>query len=289
MPPSSEHQNDKSPNQPVSGATASSGGGLAKAGQKSMIIKIIVALLIPPVGLIMVIIRALDKKRPRRTPGVAALLTVSILGIIGYLIIAQTGSINVKLPGINRARYDYQSNNSNEFSPTVSAGISFSKPTQFNSTAKKDASNYSTESFAHLGPMNYPLGYIFTFSYKDNHTKDAKYVKGVNDFMSGAVKNSYSKAYIDAIKKQVFDSYPGYSAQLGQPHKFTNANIKKNAWSFDLNILSSNAQIKPMQGKLVYVLGNGVIYYFSLMVTKDNWTPNMATWQTVLSSLKLNA
>lgn len=106
--------------------------------------------------------------------------------------------------------------------------------------------------------------------------------------MAGTVKNSYRTQYIESIKKQVFDSYPGYSAKLSEPQKFTNANIKKNAWSFDMDITSSNSQIKPMKGKLVYALGDGVIYYFSLMITKDNWTSNMATWQTMLGSLKLN-
>lgn len=167
--------------------------------------------------------------------------------------------------------------------------MSFSKPQQFTATAQKSGPNYSTQSFTHYILDKYPLSYIFTFSAKDSHTTDKDYIKGVNDFMSGAVKNSYSAKYIDNIKKQVFDSYPGYSAKMSEPQKFTNANITKNAWSFDLEITSVNPQIKPMKGKLVYVLGPGTVYYFSLMVTQDNWASNMATWQTVLGSLKLNA
>jgi len=241
------------------------------------------ALLIPPLGLIMAFMVSVNKKRPKKAVLVTTLLIASIIGAIGYLV-TQTGLINVY-----RVKYDYQSASPNEFSTVQAGGMSFSKPSQFVSTAKKSGPNYTTESFAHLNAINYPLAHIFTFSYKDSHARDPHYIQGVNNFMTGAVKNSYRTDYINAIKKQVFDSYPGYSATLSEPQKFTNANIKKNAWSFDLDVTSSNPQVMPMKGKLVYVLGDGVIYYFSLMVTKDNWTPNMSVWQTVLGSVKLNA
>lgn len=187
---------------------------------------------------------------------------------------------------VNSTKYSYADTGSN-FSTVQAGGMSFSKPTQFTETAKKSGQNFSTASFAHLLPSGYPVGYIFTFSYKDSHTNDKKYVSGVNDFMDGRVNNDFRTQYIAAIKKQVFDSYPGYSATLGEPQKFTNANIKSNAWSFDLDVTNDSQQVKPMKGKLIYVLGNGTIYYFALMITENNWTPNMATWQTVLGSLKL--
>lgn len=269
----------------ATGATTSSNAVSVRASKKSAILKTIVALLIPPLGLIMALMIGMDKMRSKKTALVVSLLVASAIGALVYLTLF-TGLINIQLA--DKTKYNYQKNSSKEFSTVQAAGISFSKPTQFTTTAKQHDSNFSTESFAHLSSIKYPLGYIFTFSYKDSHANDKKYVEGINDFMSGAVKNSYRTQYINAIKKQVFDSYPGYSANLGEPQKFTNANIKKNAWSFDLDVTSANPQVKPMKGKLVYALGDGVIYYYALMVTKDNWAPNMATWQTVLGSLKLN-
>lgn len=265
-------------------AAASSNAASIRPSKKSAVLKTIVALLIPPLGLIMVFMVLADKMRSKKAPLVISLLVASAIGALVYLTLF-TGLINIQLA--DKTKYHYQNTNANEFSTVQAAGMSFSKPSQFTTTAKQHGSNFSTESFAHFSSIKYPLGYIFTFSYKDSHTNDKKYVAGINDFMSGAVKNSYRTQYIEAIKKQVFDSYPGYSASLGEPQKFTNANIQKNAWSFDLDITSANPQVKPMKGKLVYALGDGVIYYYALMITKDNWASNMATWQTVLGSLKL--
>ena len=209
--------------------------------------------------------------------------------VVAILVLLTAVAVFARIEGNSTSHINDFSYHGDKLVPTSAAGLSFSKPEQFTSTAKRGSQNYSTQSFAHFSTFKYPLAYIFTFSYKDSHTQDKKYVRGINDFMDGTVKNSFRTQYINAIKKQVFDSYPGYDAKLSEPRKFTNANIKQNAWSFDLNITSSNSQIKPMQGKLIYVLGPGTIYYFSLMVTKDNWVPNMATWQAVLDSLKLNA
>lgn len=294
MPPRFNPKNNNPPKPVTTGAAVSSSGAPIKASKKSTLLMAVAALLIPPLGLIMALMASVDKKRPKKASLVTILLIASLVGAIGYLgyLSKYTSLINIH---INSTKYDYQNGSVNEFSSAQAAGMSFSKPVQFTSTAKKSGQNYSTESFAHLSSINYPLGYIFVFSYKDSRASDEQYIKGVNDFMAGTVKNSYRTEYINAIKKQVFDSYPGYDAKLGEPQKFTNANIKKNAWSFDLDITytkpqpNSNPQIKPMKGKLVYVLGPGTIYYFSLMVTQVNWTPNTAIWQTVLGSLKLNA
>ncbi len=284
MTPTSNPQNNNSAKPAVTSASTSSKSSSIRNLKRSPILAIIVALLIPPLGLIVALVVGIKSKRPRKVPLIITLLVASILGTIGYLTLT-TGLINVG--GSSVTKYNYQNANGDEFSTVQAGGMLFSKPSEFTATAKKSDQNYSTESFAHFGSRNYPLSYIFVFSYKDSHTNDAEYIKGINDFMSGAVKNSYSADYIDAIKKQVFDSYPGYDATLSAPHKFTNANIKKNAWSFDLDITNADPTIKPMKGKLVYVLGPGTIYYFSLMVTEDNWTQNITTWQTVLDSLKL--
>lgn len=216
--------------------------------------------------------------------GLAKAAPVIVAAILGVCILA----FFPKHDTVDTIKYGY-AGNAARFSSVQSAGMSFSKPTEFTSTNKKSDQNYSTESFAHQSTTGYPLGFIFTFSYKDSHTNDKKYVQGVNDFMSGAVKNQYRTEYINAIKKQVFDSYPGYSATMSEPQKFTGANIKNNAWSFDLDVTSNNPQVKPMKGKIVYALGNGTIYYFALMVTGENWAPNMSAWQAVLGSLKLGA
>lgn len=282
----SDTQSNSSSGPVTTGTATSSRAASSRSSKMSAVLKTIVALLIPPLGLILAFMTIADKKRPKKAPLVISLLIASAIGAVVYLTLL-TGLINIQF--VNRTKYHYQNTNSNEFSTVQAAGMSFSKPVQFTATAKQNGSNYSTQSFTHLSSIKYPLGYIFTFSYKDSHASDKKYVAGINDFMSGAVKNSYRTQYIDAIKKQVFDSYPGYSANLSEPQKFTNANIKKNAWSFDLDITSANSQVRPMKGKLVYVLGDGVIYYYALMITKDNWASNMATWQTVLGSLKLNA
>lgn len=289
MPLDSNPKNNDSLKSATVGATAVSSGTPMKASKVPMALKIIVALLIPPLGLILVLLASVDKKRPKKIMPVIVLLIASAVGIAGYFVTVKTNLINVKVPFVDWTKYNYQSTNPNEFSNVSAAGMSFSKPSQFTTTAKKTGQSYSTESFVHFDPSKYPLAYIFTFSIKDSHTTDEKYIKGINDFMSGTVQNSYRTAYIEGIKKQVFDSYPNYNATLSEPQQFTNANIKKNAWSFGLDITNPDPQIKPMKGELVYVLGVGKIYYFSLMVTKENWAPNMAIWQTVLGSLKLNA
>jgi len=261
-----------------------SNGFLARTSERSPALAILAALLIPPLGLALAIIIGVKSKRPRKAFLTITLLVVSIIGTVGYIYLNQHVVITYRNP----TAYNYQSAKAGELSTVQAAGMSFLKPSEFTSTAKKSDQNFSTESFSHLNQGNYPLGHIFVFSYQDNHASNSDYIKGVNDFMSGAVKNTYSQQYMEAIKKQVFDSYPSYSATLGAPQKFVNANIKENAWSFSLDITSSNPQVKPMKGKLVYVLGPGTIYYFSLMITQDNWVPNMATWQAMLSSLKLN-
>lgn len=285
MPSTTATQNSNPP--AAEGLSAPSGASM-KMGRRYTVLWVIAAILVPPAGLVMAFLAGMDRKRAGKTKFITTLLIASAIGVLGYITMF-TGLINVKIPGIDKTKYSYQNTGSNEFSTVQSAGMTFSKPQEFTSTAQKSGPNYSTQSYTHYILDKYPLSFIFTFSTKDNHTADKDYVKGVNDLMSGAVKNSYRTQYLDSIKKQVFDSYPGYTATMGEPQKFTNANIKNNAWSFDLDITSMNPQVKPMKGKLVYVLGQGKIYYFSLMVTQDNWASNMSTWQTVLSSLKLSA
>ncbi len=280
--PTPNSQNNGSAKPTVDISTPSS-NYFVRAVNKFPLLTIVLALLVPPLGLVAAI-AGMKSIIPRKATVVTSLLAASVLGALVYITLG-TGWININGGGVTK--YNYQAANNNKYPIVQAGGMSFPKPSEFAQTAKANTPNYSTASFVHMDSYKYPLSYIFAFSYKDSHASDDKYVKGVNDFMTGTVKNSYSVQYIDAIKKQVFDSYPGYNATLGMPQKFTNANIKKNAWSFDLDVTNSNPQVLPMKGKLVYVLGPGVIYYFSLMVTNEDWAPNMATWQAILGGLSL--
>ena len=78
------------------------------------------------------------------------------------------------------------------------------------------------------------------------------------------------------------------SITLGAASHFTNANIKKYAWQFDLTASDSKYKNLSQQGKVVYVLGDHGWYYILVSAEKNNWQNNQDLFQKVLSSIKVD-
>jgi hypothetical protein len=211
------------------------------------------------------------------------------LAFIGLVYAVFHGYLNLR-GRVDKTRYTYQNTKAGEYSTVNVGGLNFSKPSEFSSVFKKTDDKYDIAAFTHSASTGYPIGYLMVISFKDSLPSKEKYIHDVNAIMATDSKNQQHVEYISGIKKQVFDSYKsaGYSVNLAEPHKFTNDSIKENAWSFDLTTTNSNPKVLPMHGKLIYALAPGNFYYFSVMAVKNNWTPNLAAWQFMINSLKIN-
>lgn len=183
--------------------------------------------------------------------------------------------------------YSYQGQ---KLSPISVGGLNFSKPAEFTKTLRQTDDKYDVAAFTHTDKNSIPVGYLMAISHKDTHASDKKYIHDVNAVMALGSKNADYNKYVAAIRSQVYDSYKssGYTVQLGGATKFINTNIKSNAWSFDVTAANSNAQVQPMQGRLIYIIAPGTLYYLSVMTINDNWVSNQATWQQMTNSIKVN-
>ena len=287
MPPKSNLQNNDFSKPTITGEHTPRSSVLIRASQRFPKLTIIAALLIPPLGLIIALVVGMKSKRPKRASLITTLLMASTIGIFGYLTMG-TGLIN--LPTRSRINYQYQNTNANEFSPASVGGLSFSKPAEFSTAFKKTDKSYDIVALTHKATNGYPIGYIMAISFKNDLASDQKYIHDANAVMALASGNPQQSKYISDINHQVFDSYrsAGYSVTLSGKTKFTNTNIKDNAWSFDLVTTNANSKVEPMQGRLIYIIAPGTFYYMSVMTVKGNWGPNQATWQQMAQSLKVN-
>ena len=107
--------------------------------------------------------------------------------------------------------------------------------------------------------------------------------------------NKKGKGYDDykaSLQKQLQSTLPkGMILELGQPSPLSNSNLKQNAWQFDFTAKSkvdNSSGASVIKGKLVFIIGKGVFYYFMIATVDYNWQSNQAIWNQVLDSIKID-
>jgi hypothetical protein len=76
--------------------------------------------------------------------------------------------------------------------------------------------------------------------------------------------------------------------QFGRAQKLVTPNIRENAWIYDVTATGAKDGAPDQQGKAFYAWTNKTAYSYLLTVAKENWQPNISTWNDMINSFKLN-
>lgn len=100
--------------------------------------------------------------------------------------------------------------------------------------------------------------------------------------------------YIAPVKQFVaYRLQTGWNVELNNPQRFTNPQIKSNAWKYDLsatgtqNADSVKGQSFAVSGEVVYIISGQDHYWFTIITKPYNWQSNINIWQEVTNSLSL--
>jgi len=198
--------------------------------------------------------------------------------------------------------YNYTTLTSSKVEGTLTS-LEFNRPKEFTKDTK--ASTIQKDVYAHTGSSNKQLAVLGGISayathpiIADNPPIDLDAAK--NAFNSGSGYQAYLKSMgiNDFITSELAHRYYGddkssqVNLTINKPSKFTNPNIKGNAWLFSFKASGTDQTSSGILGNLVFALGKSTDVYngynYLMLSTLDyNWQPNQQVWQQVIDSLKI--
>jgi hypothetical protein len=173
-------------------------------------------------------------------------------------------------------------------------GMNFSRPAELSPVTWQDTNNL--RSFIKLSPSNKQEAYVdvsrllaASLDYKSSSDPNQAYIDDVASTLKDPNSPTYSSdiSALTNFVKQGFTEGP-IAVNLGVAKHFTNSNIKKNAWIFDVTTVDSSNITPTHRGVLVYALGENAIYRFMYTKTTAKWNADNNSWQTVLDSIKID-
>jgi len=261
---------------------------------KSWLLVILLGLLLPPLGLVLVIYLLLSALRLRQKPYYWMIVVVVIATAIGSTAYFKLYSTLYKEHDF---KYTYTSLDNHQLSGKLpNTAISFKKPVEIKQAYKQVQEGFATTTLAHTknpkaSPNSGLVSYISTsIAYSALAASDS-YVSEVNKLMQEQKGKGYDD-YKASLQKQLQSTLPkGMILELGQPSPLSNSNLKQNAWQFDFTAKSkddNSSGASVIKGKLVFIIGKGVFYYFMIATVDYNWQSNQAIWNQVLDSIKID-
>lgn len=168
-------------------------------------------------------------------------------------------------------------------------GMSFDKPVELTQIS----SSQGQAEFEHLQTLSNGkkkmISYIAAASSLDSEVISQDQLNVLNTQLTDAKYFSQSSYSLTSLNSFLKDRLPeGWQTSLSHGYIFTNSTIKKNAWYF--NVTSKYQKTKQeLDGKVVYVISRGShYYYFTVIAQPNDWQSNSLTWDSVLSSLKID-
>jgi hypothetical protein len=112
----------------------------------------------------------------------------------------------------------------------------------------------------------------------------------VNQYMTAAETDSGYQGVVGNAQNFARDAFqaPNQKITFGHAAAFTNANITKNAWQFDLNVSQPNGPQPTEKGKLLFMIGQHTAYYFLVTAVDKNWGSNSQFFQGIINSVKID-
>jgi len=246
-----------------------------------------VSLIVPPAGLILAFrLWATSKKSVKNILLGFLILVIAVIGTVGYL------RLYAKYVN-SRSNYTYQKTEAERVAVTNISGLTFQKPVEFKKNYNSQEQKTTTTTFSHTTEKGYAISNLGVAATKAGN-QDTKFVDGINYLLDANNGPVYSKADYDSYTSHFLDFVKSfnsseYSIQLSLPKKFTNPNIKSNAWVFDVSgETKPSVNLAPIQGQFIFILGKNGYYYFALTTIKTNWRSNSSTWQQVFNSIKID-
>lgn len=111
----------------------------------------------------------------------------------------------------------------------------------------------------------------YNYAYKQDPSSDA-YKRGLQSPLSFA--NVFLK-----------DRYP--NIVIFNAAKYTKPTIKENAYIFDITATGGKNGTPDQKGKIVYAWTDKAAYFYLLTVAKEDWQPNLTTWQDMINSIQI--
>lgn len=169
--------------------------------------------------------------------------------------------------------------------------LSFKKPVEM----AADSHQSNVADLVHFIPGGNKLyySYISAAHSVDDTSLNAGQFPDPDKIMSNSNDPAYN-SYISTVKKFIKDRLPaGWNIQLNNSQRFTNPQIKSNAWKYDLSATgtkdanSVKGQSFAVSGEVVYIISGQDYYWFAIITQPYNWQPNINIWQEVTNSLSL--
>ena len=116
---------------------------------------------------------------------------------------------------------------------------------------------------------------------------------GYTDTLRNNLNNTQSADYKFAVKpieSSVDELYKNsQQTTLGSAKTFTNPNVTKDAWQFDVTASGDEGKGVPQQkGTAVVMIGKGGIYYFVVSATTNNWNNQQQFFKNILDSIQID-
>lgn len=168
--------------------------------------------------------------------------------------------------------------------PASSSSLSFSRPHEL---AQFSSTNSQVE-FQHLIGSNDGKNFAAYISAGASSSANALTdtdLTNLNKTLSDT-SGVYYQIATSSLETFVTDRVPlGSDISFGNAKRFSNPNIKSNAWQLDLNIKYKS---KNTEGTSIYMAGKNTYYFFMLLTPDYNWQSNQKVWQQVIDSIKIN-
>lgn len=245
---------------------------------------IVLAFLLPPVGLALVIAVAYRAGQQGKRV-VLALGILAILAAFGGLVMYSRIYSNVK--DTQQSTYSYKTFEEFIMSSYGSGnGLSISKPVEFKSAVPStSASSLVVLRHTQTGKSGYSSLSSIALSVSNlSGTTLADIFKDQSADLS--------KRFTQSLAKYVqIQTGAQESAELGSAKEFTNDNIKENAWRFDFSGLSASlvdGKKRDLNGTLIVAQGKNVYYQVLITSVDANWQSNQDAWKKIIASIKID-
>lgn len=168
-------------------------------------------------------------------------------------------------------------------------GMSFSKPVEL----EKVSSAQGQVELEHLQTLpngkKKMISYIAAASSSDSQVIPQGQLDSLNKQLTDVQNFKQSSYSLETVNTFLKDRLPeGWQTSLSHGYAFTNGSIKRNAWYF--NVTSKDQKTgQELDGRVVYAISQGShYYYFTIIAQPNDWQSNASTWNSVLSSLKID-
>jgi len=211
---------------------------------------------------------------------IAAIAAVVVIGVVFILI--NSGSKTA-------FSHKYTSVQPSAVKSKDNLSVSLKKPAEF-TPQYKDVLSTPFQIYTQnevVGNKTVTTGYLFV-SASPLAADEKSVVDTVNHAFTKNPNDPYYKSAKRPMESYVDNIYSGLykTVTVGNPTALQTPNLKKDAYIFDVSASGAKNGAPDQQGKAIYTWTDNAVFFYILSVAKENWQPNLATWQDMINSFK---